>query len=181
MSKYPKDLPANALPIDRRLNAIKHGITSNSPVIPGIEDEAAWQRHRDGIRDSLGCEGLFEEVFAERVASLTWRLYRVVRFEVTSTMNRIEGVAQELATLRSYAAGVLARGEIIEADPKEVDERQFSQVLPPDADLDRIMRYEPILHRQLIQMLHELQAHQDRRKGLPAHLARLDISSPPSA
>jgi hypothetical protein len=42
------------------------------------------------------------------------------------------------------------------------------------------MRYETHLHRQWVQTLHELEALQQRRKGLPTHLARLDISASPA-
>jgi hypothetical protein len=33
-------------------NALKHGLTSDSPVIPG-ESHEKWQRHLDGVMHSL--------------------------------------------------------------------------------------------------------------------------------
>jgi hypothetical protein len=41
------------------------------------------------------------------------------------------------------------------------------------------MRYEVSLHRQCIQMFHELEAMQTRRKGGSSPLARLDVSGAP--
>jgi hypothetical protein len=162
-----------------RLNALKHGITSNSPVIPGMEDETAWRRHRDGIVASLAPEGHLEEVLAERIASLLWRLQRVTRYEIVVTMRHIERAALDVAIADNYAAGTLSQGDLIEPEPESIEEAQEARILPPDADLDRIFRHETHFHRQWVQTLHELEALQARRRGQPAHLARLDISSPP--
>ena len=38
-------------------NAVKHGITSASPVIPGMESDEEWQAYRSGIIESLEPEG----------------------------------------------------------------------------------------------------------------------------
>ena len=43
------------------------------------------------------------------------------------------------------------------------------------AHLAAVTRYEAHLRRQFIQYLHELQANQSQRGGLPAPLARLDV------
>ena len=51
-------------------------------------------------------------------------------------------------------------------------------VPPPDA-VDRIIRYEAHVAKQLTTALHELEALQTRRAGGTAHLARLDVSGPP--
>ena len=50
-------------------------------VPPGIEKVEDWEEHRDGVLDSLQPEGHLEEVLAERVALLSWRLHRVTRYE----------------------------------------------------------------------------------------------------
>ena len=44
-------------------NAVSHGITSTSPVIEG-ESREDWQRHLDGIRESLAPEGDLEDALA---------------------------------------------------------------------------------------------------------------------
>jgi hypothetical protein len=53
-------------------------------------------------------------------------------------------------------------------------------VPPPDA-VDRIIRYEAHVARQLTTALHELEALQKRRNGEPAPLHRGDISGDPEA
>jgi hypothetical protein len=46
--------------------------------------------------------------------------------------------------------------------------------------IDRIMRYEAHVHRLLVSTIHELEAHQARRRGERTPLARVDFSSPPN-
>jgi hypothetical protein len=52
-------------------------------------------------------------------------------------------------------------------------------LLPDEAGLGKITRYEAHLQRQLIQTMHELEAIQDRRRGRAAPLARVDLNMDP--
>jgi len=55
------------------------------------------------------------------------------------------------------------------------------RLIPDDDTVKTIMRYEVSLHRQCIQMFHELEAMQTRRMGGSSPLARLDVSGAPGA
>jgi len=61
-------------------NAETHGIFSNTPVLD-IEDPADWDAHLQGVLESLAPEGYLETTIAHRVATLLWRMARVVRYE----------------------------------------------------------------------------------------------------
>jgi hypothetical protein len=61
-------------------NGVSHGISSVLPVIRGEKNED-WEAHRLGILESSAPLGPLEVELAERVALLTWRLRRVVRYE----------------------------------------------------------------------------------------------------
>ena len=63
------------------LNATRHGLASSSPVVPSLEDSAAWEVHRDDTVAALAPVGRLETTLAERVALILWRLDRVTRFE----------------------------------------------------------------------------------------------------
>ncbi len=63
-------------------NAIRSGIHATDPVIPGERSED-WQAHRAGVLASVERENYLETFFAERMASASWRLNRVTRYEVT--------------------------------------------------------------------------------------------------
>jgi len=64
-----------------RLNASTHGILSAQPVVNAYERPEDWEAHRAAIVDSLAPEGGMEQVLAERVALMSWRLNRVTLYE----------------------------------------------------------------------------------------------------
>src|SRR5215211_4368464 len=85
-----------------RWNATRHGIRSPAPVVPGVEKKADWEEHRNGILESLQPEGHLELVLAERVALLSWRLHRVIRYETESIALYQERVEDDLARERRF-------------------------------------------------------------------------------
>lgn len=135
-----------------RLNAVRHGLCATVPVIPGVERLEEWEAHRAAIFESLAPVGHLETVLGERVAQLLWRLNRVAAYE-----------AAELAEAH-----------------KRADDGGRAH-LPPADKLDKVVRHEAHLGRQLFQTLHELEALQARRRGERAPLARLDIHGLPDA
>src|SRR5215211_5858100 len=86
-------------------NATQHGIRSPAPVVPGVEKKEDWEDHRDGVLESLQPEGHLEFVLAERVALLSWRLHRVVRYETESIALYQERVEDDLARERRFESG----------------------------------------------------------------------------
>src|SRR5829696_4838697 len=86
-------------------NSTQHGLLSPAPVVPGIERTEAWEEHRDGILGSLQPEGHLETVLAERVALLSWRLHRVIRYETESIALYQERVEDDLARQRRFESG----------------------------------------------------------------------------
>src|SRR5438132_1402432 len=94
-----------------RHNAVKHGLTSDAPVIPG-ESLAEWQRFLAGIIAGYEPVGRLETEHATMIASLMWRRRRVARFEVaviTANMERTEG---DLQVAQAYGAGTLSKGPL---------------------------------------------------------------------
>jgi hypothetical protein len=90
-----------------RWNATRHGIRSPVPVVPGVEKKEDWEEHRDGILESLQPEGHLEEVLAERVALLSWRLHRVTRYETESIALYQQKAEDDLADRRRFGSHVL--------------------------------------------------------------------------
>jgi hypothetical protein len=88
-------------------NAVQHGIRSPAPVVPGVEKKADWEEHRNGMLESLQPEGHLELVLAERVALLSWRLHRVIRYETESIALYQEQIEEDLARQRRFGSGVL--------------------------------------------------------------------------
>ena len=90
-----------------RWNATRHGIRSPAPVVPGIEKQEDWKQHREGVLESLSPEGHLEEVLAEQVALLSWRLNRVTRYETENIALYQERVEDDLARERRLSLGSL--------------------------------------------------------------------------
>jgi hypothetical protein len=68
-------------------NALKHGISSIRPVVPG-ESNDKWETHRRAFVEDLAPEGPVETALAERVASAVWRLRRVTAYEEAAIAER---------------------------------------------------------------------------------------------
>lgn len=153
-----------------RLNPMRHGVLSQTPVIPLVEREEDWEKLRRGIFDQLGVKGTLEESLAERIASLIWRLHRVVRFESESIVGYLDDVPGDWREMRGWAGEPT---KVTEEAVREMDKMLMARLLPGDESLDKIMRYETRLHRFLLQTLHQLlilkglRKHGSRYYGLP--------------
>ena len=82
---------------DPSADAITHGITSPRAIVPG-ETPEAWAAHLNGFRASLAPVGELEEELAGRVALLSWRLRRVVRYEsagIAANLAHVERLRRE--------------------------------------------------------------------------------------
>ena len=78
-----------------KMNAVTHGLRSLSPVLPD-ERPKDWNDHRKGIVAALAPVGTLEAELVERVALLTWRLRRVVRYETAATIAEIESASARI-------------------------------------------------------------------------------------
>ena len=159
-------------------NAIKHGLTSDAPVIPG-ESLAEWQRFLAGIVASYEPVGRLETEHATTIASFMWRRRRIPRFEVAVVAPNMETTEEDLQVAQAYGAGTLSKGPLPSIPPQTVAQHQQRRILPAPEDLDKIMKYEAHLHRMQLQTQHEFEALQARRKGDHSPLARVDFSGPP--
>jgi len=158
-------------------NAIRHGIMAPHPaIIEGLETEADWDTHVAGIVANYSPDGALEQELAERIASLLWRLRRVTRYETAVINHQVAETRQDLRLANAYLAPKHAA--VRDPDPLLVAAHKEKRVIPLE-DMDKVMRYETHLQRQVVQTIHELEALQARRHGEQTHLARLDISSAP--
>ncbi len=159
-----------------RFNAMKHGFAARSPIIPEIESEQSWKRHHKEIRKSFSPEGYFEDLLVRRLATALWEVDRLTAYQVAATMSNIKSSVRWMAIGANYQSAA----KVVGPDPYKVEERAQGTLLPTRDDLESIMRYGSMLHRQWVQILHELEALQARRRGEVTPLARVDFSSPPN-
>jgi hypothetical protein len=81
----------------------RHTLTRSGRA--GRREKEDWDEHRDGVLESLSPEGHLEEVLAERVALLSWRLHRVTRYETEAITLYQERVEEDLAKERRFGSG----------------------------------------------------------------------------
>jgi hypothetical protein len=74
------------------LNATKHGLRSERPVLP-TEDADEWDAFRADIVATLAPANTIERELAERVALQMWRQRRAARYEVEVCADEYEGSA----------------------------------------------------------------------------------------
>jgi hypothetical protein len=181
-------------------NSLKHGLTAAAVILPS-ESEADWTSFHDEMLIRLDAEGPAELALASRVAELLWRLRRAALAEAQSVsvaqIHRdtivfdrqqteravpVSGSGADGAAAKSVGReritkefGIYARAVVADGVADRFQET-LPVLLPDDRSLDRILRYETQLSRLLKHALHELQALQDRRRGTPTPLNRIDIN-----
>jgi hypothetical protein len=107
-------------------NALRHGVYSGLPVVPGLEWSEDWETHRAGILKSLAPEGTLEEALAERVALCFWRLNRVHRYETAITSVGLERVEEQL---RPRPPAVKMSFPGLEPDEEDLDTLPLEEAL----------------------------------------------------
>jgi hypothetical protein len=182
---------------------VKQGLRAGTIVLPS-EDPDEWEAFHEDVLARFDAEGPVESALASRVAELLWRLRRAARAEEQSVsvgqMHRdvLAYDHQPGSTFGPVApdagpdehdseSGVQSRQQLTEklgfygsaliASSASSRYREMLPVLlPDDAALEKIMKYEAHLSRLLKHALHELEALQDRRRGNATPLARIDIN-----
>jgi hypothetical protein len=125
-----------------RWNATRHGISSPKPVVPGLEKMEDWQEHRDGILDNLSPVGRLEFTLAERVALLSWRLHRVIRYETGAIAISQETIEDDIHERDRFLSALRHKGfESTHPEDIRFEARYYKQAhgalrrfpsLPPD-------------------------------------------------
>ena len=160
-----------------RLNAVRHAVLSQTPVIPEIETEEDWQAHRNRLFDDLAPHGALEEALVERIALTLWQHQRLVRFQRAAVISGSFRALEALSTAATYGERTLGIPSEETLSDEKVERRLLECIIPTDEDLAKIIRYEAHLNRQLYQAMHELEALNARRQGQAAPLARIDLQA----
>jgi hypothetical protein len=152
-----------------RLNPVKHGVLSQTPVIALVEKQEDWERLREGTFEYFQVEGIVEEGLADQIAMLMWRRYRLVRFETESIAGYLDEVPEDYERMRgalrdgpSTAAEAALRVNsppdalMEEKAIAEMDRMLSARLLPGSEVMEKVMRYETRIHRFLLQSIHQL-------------------------
>ncbi len=139
-------------------NAVKHGLLAEQVVIKG-EDPAEFEFYRDRMLGELAPAGMVEEMLAERVVSLSWRLRRAERLQSAVFATVYRENADDVVLWPKH-------GLPIQPGPGE-DEVVLGQVVMTDFAhaqvLDRLLVYERRIENSLYRTMAQLRREREAR------------------
>ena len=134
-----------------RLNAVKHGLLSQTVLLPG-EDAETLKKLGESLRAELQPVGDLEGMFVDRIIAAHWRLRRLGQVEAG------------IFTYKYY--GTLSENNKMEG-MREADATSLGHAFLRDANqanaFSKLSRYEASIERSLYKALHELQRLQAAR------------------
>lgn len=146
-------------------NATKHGFYSKWLLIQhpdGKESQVEYDAFHADVFKHCQPVGWLEELWVEKIAVLSWRLRRLIRCE-TGQIDR--ALAEHSYDLQQSKADDLAEPEFAPSSSPEMDAMTDHLFLPEKDELDKLLRYEAMIDRQLNHAFAELERIQARRKG----------------
>lgn len=146
-------------------NAVRHGFFSKFLLIQhrdGKESQDEYDDFYAGIRKHYQPVGWLEELWVEKIAVWSWRLRRLIRCESGQIDRALAGHSYEL---QQSKADDLAEPESAPSSNPEMDAMTDHLFLPEKEELDKLLRYEAMINRQLNHAMAELERVQARSKG----------------
>ena len=121
-----------------RLNPVRHGVLSQTPVLPLVERQEDWERLRLGLIEYWEPNGFHEEWLVDDLAFVFWRAARSRRFESESIMVNLRDVPRDWKLGRSMQ-GLPVPEEVTEEAVREMDAMLALRLLPGEETLAKVM------------------------------------------
>ena len=146
-------------------NALKDGFFSKFLLIQhrdGKESQDEYDGFYAGVCKHYQPVGWLEELWVEKITVWSWRLRRLIRCESGQIARALAGHSYEL---QQSKADDLAEPESAPLSNPEMDALTDNLFVPEKEELDKLLRYEAMVNRQLNHAMGELERVQTRRKG----------------
>ncbi len=146
-------------------NAVRHGFFSKFLLIQhrdGKESQDEYAGFYADARKHYKPLGWLEEIWLEKIVVGSWRLRRLIRCESGQIARALVGHSYEL---QQSKADDLADPDSVSSRDPEMDALTDHLLLPEKEELDKLLRYEAMISRQLNHAITELERMQARRKG----------------
>jgi hypothetical protein len=150
------------------MNAVKHGFFSKWLLVQHSDGKESQDEYDDfyaDVRKHFQPIGFLEELWGEKIAVWSWRLRRLIRCESGQIDRALAGHSYEL---QQSKADDLAAPESAPSSSPEMDAITDHLFLPEKEELEKLLRYEAMINRQLNHAIAELERLQARRSGGPA-------------
>ena len=90
------------------MNAVKHGLTARTPVLPG-EDPDAFRGRLDDWSEALAPADVVEQFLVEQAATASWKIERADRIEAARLFAALRAAEDEQCAARRKEADSLGR------------------------------------------------------------------------
>jgi hypothetical protein len=156
-----------------RLNAIEHGIFScdvANAVLDGPDRVEEFTTILDALLDEFDPQSVRERILIDEVAACCWRIRRLLRYECRESWVDDDAYRRNAVTESPTDAITATMGY----DHQGARERVFRKlhraqldtfILPGDVDIDKIVRYERLIKRNLYRALYALERIRATRQG----------------
>jgi len=144
-------------------NAIRHGFFSKWLLVKhpdGKENEGEYADFYAALRKHYEPMDWLEELWVEKIAVWSWRLRRLIRCESGQIS---KALADHSYNVQKSKAGDSENSEIGPPSNPEIDAITDHLFLPSNEELERLLRYEAMISRQLNHAIAELERLQARR------------------
>lgn len=131
-----------------KMNALKHGLLSSQVLIAG-EKARDLAELSQLLRAELRPAGMLEQILVDRIVAGVWRLRRCLRLEA-------QVVEHEEASVEPFSENFLT-GATTRRTPAEMKGLRALRVTGEGERLERMMRYESAIERQIYKALAELE------------------------
>jgi hypothetical protein len=154
-------------------NALKHGFFSKCLLIPGEEDPTEYQELSATLCEHYQPLDRFEELCIDKIAAWSWRLRRLLRCERGQIALALAEHSHEI----ELSAADSEKLKLSALSSPLIDAITDHLLLPPKEELDKLLRVEAMISKQLNHAIAELERLQRRRNGelVPAPIS-VDIS-----
>ena len=148
-----------------RLNALTHGFFARDVVSSKLDGPARTEEFNlilDALLEDFDPQSARERILVEEVAACCWRIRRLMRYECRESWLCDDGYRRRALTQDQTDALLSTMGY----DPQGNRERTYRRlrraglhalILPDDSDIDRIVRFERLIKRNLYRALNALE------------------------
>jgi hypothetical protein len=148
-----------------RLNALKHGFFASDVVNPVLDGPARAEEFNsllDALLEDFQPQSARERLLVDEVAACCWRIRRLLRYECRESWvdeddfrraARTESPSEAMAALMGYDHQAARQHTYRKLHRAGLD----SLILPSDSDIDKIVRYEGLIKRNLYRALYTLE------------------------
>jgi len=148
-----------------RLNALKHGFFASDVVNPVLDGPARTEEFNsllDALLEDFQPQSARERLLVDEVAACCWRIRRLLRYECRESWVD-EDDYRRAATTESPTEAIAASMGYDHQAARERTARKLHSagldafILPSDFDIDKIVRYERLIKRNLYRALYTLE------------------------